>query len=161
MDKMTYMPIGVIRSPFKKPSQMPIQPAGGEGVKGTVEVFSDYVEGLRDLEGFSHITLIYHFHLVRSYSLIVKPFLDENMHGVFATRAPTRPNPIGTSTLRLVRVEDNLLHVENVDIVDGTPLLDIKPYVPDFDAPPADNIGWLTGKTKVARGKKSDRRFTT
>jgi tRNA-Thr(GGU) m(6)t(6)A37 methyltransferase TsaA len=161
MKKITYTPIGVIHSPFKKPSQMPIQAAGAAGIEGTVEIFPDCAEGLRDLEGFSHIILIYHFHMVNSYSLTVKPFLDENMRGVFATRAPTRPNPIGTSTVRLVKVEGNVLHVDNVDIVDGTPLLDIKPYVPDFDAPSAGSIGWLTGKTKAMQVKKSDRRFTT
>ena len=133
MGKITYNPIGVIHSPFKDIKGMPIQPAGAKGIAGTIEIKPEYVDGLQDIEGFSHIILIYHFHLAKGYSLKVKPFLDENLRGVFATRAPRRPNHIGISVVKLVRVEDTILHIEDIDIVDGTPLLDIKPYVPEFD----------------------------
>jgi tRNA-Thr(GGU) m(6)t(6)A37 methyltransferase TsaA len=146
MKKITYNPIGLIHSPFNNIKGMPIQPAGAIGVTGTVEIKQEYVDGLKDIEGFSHIILIYHFHLSKNYSLKVKPFLDDNLHGVFATRAPRRPNPIGLSVVRLVKVEGCILHIEDVDIVDGTPLLDIKPYVPEFDIHETQKIGWLSEK---------------
>ncbi len=159
MNEITYKPIGIIHSPFERPDSMPIQSSSAWGVRGTVEVFPDYALGLRDLNGFSHIILLYHFHLAKSFSLMVKPFLDDDMRGVFATRAPTRPNSIGISTVRLVEIKGNILDVEDVDILDGTPLLDIKPYVPDFDVREVDRIGWLTGKTKALSKTKSDSRF--
>ena len=118
-----------------------------------------YTEGLNDLEGFSHIILLYHFHRSEGYALTVKPFLDDAMRGVFATRAPKRPNPIGFSIVRLVKVEDRTLSIEGVDIIDGTPLLDIKPYVPEFDGPKAERTGWLSGKAEKANVVKADRRF--
>jgi tRNA-Thr(GGU) m(6)t(6)A37 methyltransferase TsaA len=138
---------------------MPIQPAGAQGVAGTVELDPAYAEGLADLEGFSHICLLYHLHLSQGFSLVVKPFMDDTRRGLFATRAPKRPNPIGLSVVRLVRVEGRRLHVENVDVVDGTPLLDIKPYVPAFDAPEDVRLGWLTGRTDRATGMQADERF--
>ena len=159
MGKITYNPIGVIHSSFKDIKGMPIQPAGAKGVQGTVEINPEYVDGLQDLEGFSHIMLIYHFHLSKDYSLKVKPFMDENLRGVFATRAPKRPNPIGISVVRLVRVEGNILCIENIDIVDGTPLLDIKPYVPEFDIAEERRIGWLSEKAKKVHKVKADERF--
>jgi tRNA-Thr(GGU) m(6)t(6)A37 methyltransferase TsaA len=119
----------------------------------------EYVEGLKDLDGFSHIILLYHFHLSRGYSLTVKPFLDDKLHGVFATRAPKRPNPIGISIVRLLSIEGNILSIKDVDIVDGTPLLDIKPYVPEFDSIQTANIGWLSDKVKQAQHHKADDRF--
>jgi len=128
-------------------------------VPGTVEVFSEYSEGLKDLAGFSHIILIYHFHKVAESKLIVTPFMDDQPRGVFATRAPKRPNPIGISVVRLLEIEGSTLKVENVDILDGTPLIDIKPYVPDFDQYPADRVGWLEHGKKGVKGKKSDGRF--
>ena len=107
---------------------MPIQPSGAKGVAGTIEISPDFIEGLKDLDGFSHIILIYHFHLSKEYTLSVKPFMDDKLRGVFATRAPRRPNPIGISVVKLIKVEPrNLLYTENLDIIDGTPLLDIKP----------------------------------
>ena len=128
---------------------MPIQAVAAEGVEGSIELAPEYGDGLRDIEGFSHIILVYHFHLGRrSTSLTVTPFLDDEPHGLFATWSPKRPNPIGLSTVRLVRVEGLTLHVEEVDVVDGTPLLDIKPYVPAFDvreAPASD--GWRKTST--------------
>ncbi len=141
MKKIVYQPIGTTHSPFQTIQGMPIQPAGAKGVQGTVEINPEYVDGLQDLEGFSHIILIYHFHLAKGYSLKVKPFMDENLRGVFATRAPRRPNRIGISVVKLVRVEGTILHIEDIDIVDGTPLLDIKPYVPEFDIAEEEKIG--------------------
>jgi tRNA-Thr(GGU) m(6)t(6)A37 methyltransferase TsaA len=157
--KIEFEPIGMIRTPFTKPEGMPIQPTGAAGVRGTVEVFPDFAEGLEDLDGFSHIVLIYHFHRASAPKLTVIPFLDSEKRGVFATRAPSRPNPIGLSVVRLVRVEGTILYVENVDILDGTPLLDIKPHVPDLDAPPADRVGWLKRAKRRATRKKADDRF--
>lgn len=159
MGKITYNPIGVIHSPFKDIKGMPIQPKGAKGIAGTIEIKPEYADGLKDIEGFSHIILIYHFHLSRGYSLKVKPFLDDNLHGVFATRAPKRPNPIGISVVRLRKIAGNILHIEDVDIVDGTPLLDIKPYVPEFDVQETIQIGWLAEKADKASQEKSDGRF--
>lgn len=138
---------------------MPIQPAGADGVKGTVEVFEDFRQGLKDLEGFSHIILLYHFHLSRSFNLHVVPFLDSEPRGLFATRAPGRPNPIGLSVVQLEKIEDGVLHIRNVDILDGTPLLDIKPYVPQFHAPGPARTGWLENVVKTVAKRTSDKRF--
>jgi tRNA-Thr(GGU) m(6)t(6)A37 methyltransferase TsaA len=144
MAEIRYKPIGIIHSPFKEPRDAPIQPTAAFDSEGTVEIFPEYLEGIKDIEGFSYIILIYHFHLSRGFSLKVKPFLDEKLRGVFATRAPARPNPVGLSIVRLVKVEGEKLYIRNVDIVDGTPLLDIKPYVPEFDSQEAEKIGWLS-----------------
>ena len=138
---------------------MPIQPMGAKGFQGTIKVEPEYVDGIKDLEGFSHIFLIYHFHLSRGYSLHVEPFMDDDLHGVFATRAPKRPNPLGISVVRLVRVEGVILHIEDVDRVDGTPLWDIKPYVSKFDALKSERIGWLFKKANKVYKVKSDARF--
>jgi len=138
---------------------MPIQPTGATNVRGMVEVFPELTEGLRDLEGFSHIILLYHFHMVREHKLVVVPFLDSSPRGIFATRAPKRPNPIGLSVVKLVSIEDNQLHIEGVDILDGTPLLDIKPYVPEFDAPMVNRIGWMEAVKGKVKDKRSDSRF--
>jgi len=159
MGKITYSPIGIVHSPFKEVEGMPIQPSGAVGIKGTVEVFTRYSAGLKDITGFSHIILVYHFHLSKGYALEVKPFMEEEAHGIFAMRAPARPNPIGISVVHLVGIEDNILHIKDVDIVDGTPLLDIKPYVPDFDRQAVERIGWLTGRSRLVREHKSDTRF--
>jgi tRNA-Thr(GGU) m(6)t(6)A37 methyltransferase TsaA len=157
--EIKYKQIGVIRSTFKEVEGMPIQPTGAQGVKGMVEVFEEYCAGLKDIEGFSHIILLYHFHLAVGYSLEARPFLDGEARGVFAMRGPARPNPIGISVVRLVKVEGCILHIEDVDIVDGTPLLDIKPYVPDFDWRKGERVGWLSGKSGNVRRERSDRRF--
>ena len=121
----------------------------------------EYVEGLKDLEGFLHIILICHFHQSKPYSLLVKPYLDENLRGVFATRASSRPNPIGLSIVRLTKVEDNILHIQDVDIIDNTPVLDIKPYVPRFDQRETTKIGWLKNKINKMTSTSDDGRFTT
>ena len=157
--KIEYQPIGIIHTPFTEPDGMPIQPAGAAGVAGRVEVFAQYREGLRDLDGFSHIILLYHFHRSRGFTLRVVPFLDTRPRGVFATRAPRRPNSVGLSVVRLRRVEDGVLHVENVDILDGTPLIDIKPYVPEFEGQAEVRTGWLAEARGKAAQHKSDRRF--
>ena len=159
MSRLTFSPIGSIHSPFKDAKGMPIQPSGARGVKGTVVVDEKFTDGLKDLDGFSHIILIYYFHLSRDYSLKVIPFLDENEHGLFATRAPRRPNPIGISVVRLLGIEGSTLHVENVDIVDATPLLDIKPYAPEFDCVENIRLGWLEKRAEKAKNHRSDERF--
>jgi tRNA-Thr(GGU) m(6)t(6)A37 methyltransferase TsaA len=159
MDEITYRPIGIVHSPFKEPRGTPIQPAAAQGVAGSVELFPEYVEGLADLDGFSHVILIYHFHLSRKPSLRVKPFMDDEVHGVFAVRAPSRPNPIGISAVRLVGVEGNVLHIQDVDIVDGTPLLDIKPYVPEFDVRAVERVGWLEKNVHRLATSQDDGRF--
>jgi len=160
MHEIKYTPIGIIHSPFKEPKGTPIQPAGAEDIDGTVEVFPEYAEGLKDVEGFSHIILIYHFHLSKKSPLKVKPYMDNNAHGVFAMRGPSRPNPIGISIVRLVRIEENILHIRDVDIVDGTPLLDIKPYVPEFDIREVKKSGWLDKNVHKLSSSKDDGRFT-
>ena len=162
---MTHMkieldPIGILHSPFTTLEGMPIQPVGGKGIKGTVEVFKEYEAGLKDLEGFSHIILIYYFHKSGGYSLSVTPFLDTQERGVFATRAPKRPNAIGISVVKLDQIEGRTLYIENIDILDGTPLLDIKPYVPGFEAVENIRQGWLENSGVQARAKKADKRFT-
>ncbi len=154
-----FTPIGVIHTPFTDKKGMPIQPAGAAGVQGTVELLPEYAPGLQDLDGFSHIILLYRFHESRGYDLRVVPFLDTVKHGVFATRAPRRPNPIGLSVVRLIGIEGNRLTVENVDMLDGTPLLDIKPYVPAFDTQTDVRTGWLEEAGRRAVDARSDGRF--
>jgi tRNA-Thr(GGU) m(6)t(6)A37 methyltransferase TsaA len=152
-------PIGIIHTPFRKLEGMPIQPAGAVGVKGTVEVFEKFQAGLKDLDGFSHIILLYIFHRSHGFKLEVVPFMDTQPRGLFATRAPKRPNPIGLSTVQLDKIENGNLHVQNVDILDGTPLLDIKPYVPEFDNQARIRSGWLERERKTVDYRKSDDRF--
>ena len=159
MTDIKYRPIGIIHSPFEGPNGTPIQPAGAKGINGSVEVFPQYAEGLKDVEGFSHIILIYHFHLSGESSLTAKPYMDTESHGVFAMRGPSRPNSIGISVVRLVKVEENILRIKDVDIVNGTPLLDIKPYVPEFDIRDVENIGWLEKKVHKLSESKDDGRF--
>jgi len=159
MVNISYQPIGIIHSPFVGIYDVPIQPTAARGIRGTVEVFAPFAAGLKDLDGFSHIFLLYHFHLVTQVRLSVVPFLDNKPRGVLATRAPTRPNPIGLSVVRLSGVEGLVLHIEDVDIVDGTPLLDIKPYVPEFDHCSAERVGWLGPARAKVKEKRSDDRF--
>lgn len=157
--EINYKPIGIINTPFKRKKGMPIQPAGAEGIKGTIELNPEYLNGLLDLDDFSHIYLIYHFHKSEGYKLQVKPFLDQNIHGVFATRAPNRPNPIGFSIVKLIHIEGNILEIENVDMLDGTPLLDIKPFIPAFDFYATDKTGWMNYTKENLKNIKSDNRF--
>ena len=150
--------IGVIRTPFNDPGGMPIQPCGAEGIRGTVEVFPEYTAGLKDIEGFSRIFLIYYFHRCSGWEAEVIPFLDNQARGVFATRAPRRPNPIGLSSVKLLSREGNVLEVEDVDVVDRTPLLDIKPYIPAVDSYPGERCGWFPEDGTI-RTARSDGRF--
>jgi tRNA-Thr(GGU) m(6)t(6)A37 methyltransferase TsaA len=157
---MELTPIGIIHSPFKKLEGMPVQPAGAVGVRGNIEVFEEYRAGLKNLDGFSHIILLYLLHRSEGFTLEVVPFLDDQPRGVFATRAPRRPNPIGLSVVQLDRIERGVLHVQNVDILNGTPLLDIKPYVPDFDRHEEVRTGWYEQARRTADRLRSDSRFT-
>ncbi len=159
MNEIKYIQIGIINSPFKEPKGTPIQPIATQGIDGTVEVFQEYTEGLKDIDGFSHIILVYHFHLSKESSLKVIPFMDDQTHGVFSTRAPNRPNPIGISVVRLVNIEGNILQVKDLDIVNGTPLLDIKPYVPEFDIRDVKKKGWLKNNVNKLSTSKDDGRF--
>ena len=161
MVSIKYHPIGIIHSPHKSTEGTPIQPTGAKGIKGKIEIFPEYTEGLSDLAEFSHIFILYHFHLSRKYSLKVKPFLDDQERGLFATRAPSRPNPIGLSVVRLIDVKKGNLHVQDVDVVDGTPLLDIKPYVPEFDVREVDKQGWIGKNTGKVGDVVDDGRFST
>jgi len=151
--------IGTIRTPFAGPVGTPIQPAFAEEAPGTVEVFAPFTAGLADLEGFERIWLIYWFHKAGPVQLRVRPFMDEGERGLFATRAPCRPNPIGISCVRLLAIEHNILRVADVDMLDGTPLLDIKPYAPCFDCFGVQRIGWLA---QADRGQTTaDDRFSS
>jgi len=152
--------IGTIHSPFTSLEGMPIQPVGAAGVKGTVEVAEEFAAGLKDLDGFSHIILLYGFHRSEGFKLTVLPFMDKKPHGIFATRAPKRPGAIGLSVVRLDRVDGGTLHIDGVDILDGTPLFDIKPYVPDFDPQGEVRTGWYGEVGASALAEKSDTRFT-
>lgn len=159
MSSIVLQPIGVIHTPYSSVKGVPIQPVGARGVSGVVEVAPLYEGCLRDLEEFSHVILLYHFHLAGAWTPEVTPFMDDRPHGLFATRAPSRPNAIGISVVRLVRVEGLNLHVEDVDVVDGTPLLDIKPYLPEFDCREVERRGWLEGHAGKAGQLRSDGRF--
>ncbi len=159
MNEIMFKSIGVIHTPFKEPKGAPIQPRRSKGANGTIEIYPEYVNGLKDLDGFSHITLIYNFHLSEGFNLEVVPFLDKNKRGLFATRAPRRPNQIGLSTVELLKIENNILHIKNVDMVDSTPLLDIKPYVPEFDSHTNIKIGWLKDKAGKSDDTEADDRF--
>lgn len=154
-----YHPIGVLYTPFIDPAGMPIQPSGASGVYGTAEIYPEYAAGLHDLAGFSHIILLYHFHHAPAPRLTVIPFLDTAARGIFATRAPARPNPIGLSVVRLLRCEGATLFLEAVDMLDGTPLLDIKPYVPAFDYCAAESSGWLEAVQRHVEECRADKRF--
>ena len=157
---MNCQPIGQLRTPFKTIAEMPVQPCGARGVTGRIKLNADLAAGLDDLHGFSHLIVLYHFHNQSDVRLTVTPFLDNCEHGLFATRAPCRPNPIGLSVLRLQKVDGTTLEVMDVDMLDGTPLLDIKPYVPAFDQPQGDiRTGWLKTSVPGLVTARSDDRF--
>jgi tRNA (adenine37-N6)-methyltransferase len=139
--KFIIRPIGVIHSPFIEKEKTPIQASRSQAI-GQVEVYPEFADGLKDIEALSHIYLLYAFHESSGYDLRVKPFLDDQKHGIFATRHPRRPNPIGISIVKLLSRKENILTVEGIDTLDGTPLLDIKPYVPDFDLRTDVRAGW-------------------
>ena len=146
---IAYSPIGYFNTPHADVQGMPIQPVGAQGVRGSVSVLPEYVEGLADLDGFSHVIVLYHLHEIRGHQLTVTPFLDTREHGIF----------IGLSVLQLNGVEGGVVFLENVDVLDGTPVLDIKPYVPTFDIWPATRIGWFEGRSSNAEHHRSDARF--
>ena len=151
--------IGTIHSPFTSLKDMPIQPKGAKDTIGTIEIKEEYLEGLEDLDGFSHIYLLYNFHMATRTELTVTPFMDTSPRGVFSTRSPLRPNHIGLSIVELIGVEKNLLKVRGIDILDGTPLLDVKPYIESFDAVQDSRSGWMKGSVDEVATKRSDNRF--
>ena len=146
MEEIKLKPIGLVHSPFKEPIGVPKDSSNGMDYKGTIEIFSEYRNGLKDLEGFSHISVLCYFHKSEYSHLIVKPCLDDQLRSVFATRSPHRPNFIGLSVVELLRIEDGILHIRGIDMIEGTPVLDIKPYIPEFDSNEGIRIGWLEGK---------------
>ena len=157
--KIEFTPIGIIHTPFKTIENIPIQPAAGKTIEGWIEIFDEYTEGLSDLDGFSHIYLLFHLHRSKNYSLKLIPFLDTVKRGVFSTRSPARPNPLGLSIVEIVSIHDNIINIKGIDILDGSPLIDIKPYVPDFEVTKNIKKGWFEGKEKIIPGKLSDDRF--
>ncbi|MFN8446830.1 MAG: tRNA (N6-threonylcarbamoyladenosine(37)-N6)-methyltransferase TrmO [Caldilineaceae bacterium] len=159
LDPIQYTPIGIVHSPFQEEEGMPIQSIVAEDVVGSVEVDPAYAEGLQDIAGFSHLFLLCHLHRASRRALVVTPCLDEQPHGVFATRSPKRPNPIGLSIVQLLRVEGCLLHVAGLDLLDGTPVLDIKPYIPRFDSRETEQIGWFATRLHHLHKVRADGRF--
>ncbi|MFW8601162.1 tRNA (N6-threonylcarbamoyladenosine(37)-N6)-methyltransferase TrmO [Desulfobacterota bacterium M19] len=151
--------IGIIHSPYDSIEDMPIQPKGASGVEGCIAMDRKYIDGLQDIEGFSHIYLLYSFHKATRTELLVTPFMDKQTRGVFATRSPLRPNHIGISIVKLKRIKDNKIFVEDIDILDGTPLLDIKPYIDKFDTVQNSTSGWMQASDKEISKKRSDNRF--
>lgn len=160
MENVIYKPIGIVHSEFKSAVGVPIQ-SSLSNKTGKIEVYREYLDGLKDLEEFSHIILVYHLHQSSGYSLKVKPFLDDKEHGIFATRSPKRPNAIGLSVLEMVGIDGNILNVNRIDIVEGTPVLDIKPYVRKFDVWDNKKEGWFTEKVKGLTEHYSDDRFSS
>lgn len=154
---IAFRPIGIIHSEHVAPENTPIQPVFAQGCQGWIEVFPEFVPGLRDLDQFSHIYLVYHFHRAGQHKLLVKPFLEDVTHGIFATRAPCRPNAIGLSIVELDHISGNHVYLKGVDILDGTPLLDIKPYTARFDRIDTLRNGWQDGidnTTAQHRGRR-------
>jgi tRNA-Thr(GGU) m(6)t(6)A37 methyltransferase TsaA len=159
LDGVTFTPIGVVRTPFATHEGMPIQTVAAGGVRGRIELDRAYAEGLADLDGFTHLHLITYLHRTGAASLRVTPYLDTVERGVFATRSPKRPNPIGLSLVRLVGIEGAVLHIEELDLLDGTPLLDIKPYVPPFDDRADARFGWFELRAQNIHSVRADARF--
>jgi tRNA-Thr(GGU) m(6)t(6)A37 methyltransferase TsaA len=158
MDKVVFQPVGIIHTPFTEPQGTPISTIAGRGIKGTVEIFNEFVDGLKDIEGFSHLFLIYYMNRVSKKGLTGIPFMDDKPHGVFAMRSPLRPNHIGVSIVRLMAVHENILDIEDLDILDNTPLLDIKPYIPEMDD--ECRTGWFKGKIYKMQNTRDDGRYS-
>ena len=159
MPSFTAEYIGVIHSPFTRLEDMPIQPVGAQDATGTVVVDEQYAPGLKDLDGFSHLHLLYHFHRAGRVELAVVPYLDTTKRGVFATRSPLRPVQIGLSLVELISIDGNRLAIRGVDVLDGTPLLDIKPFIPHFDNRPDARSGWMQAPQAKVEKQRSDDRF--
>lgn len=160
MNDIIIKPIGTIFTPHLEIKNMPIQPLAAENLKAYIKLNPEYIEGLKDLEGFSHITLLYHFHKISAYELEVTPFMDTVPHGIFATRSPKRPNAIGISTVELIKIEGNILHIQHVDMLNETPLIDIKPFYPRYDNRENCKIGWLEKNKNMPIDRlRSDERF--
>ncbi len=159
MLEILYHPIGVVHSPFKQPEGTPIQAVAAKNTQAVIEIFPEFVQGLCDLEHFSHIIVLYHLHLAKKKGLMVIPFLDTKPHGVFATRSPGRPNPIGFSVVRLDKIEDHQIFVKDIDILDGSPVLDVKPYISQFDAFETTKMCWLGENIHKLNKTKDDGRF--
>jgi tRNA-Thr(GGU) m(6)t(6)A37 methyltransferase TsaA len=158
VNPVIYKPIGVIHSPFKDRVGIPRQAVGAPEVSAKIEMFDEYIDGLSDLDGFSHIVVVFHMHLIGQSSLKASPPWDNKGHGVFSTRSPFRPNPIGISVVRLEGIDRNILNISCVDMANGTPVLDIKPYIPDLNPTEGIRLGWLNGKVKgMNRSKSGDR----
>ena len=156
---ITCRPLGLVRCRFTDPVGMPIQTVGAPGETGRVELFPEYTAGLRDIEGFEYLILLTHLDRSAHERLEAKPFLDDQTHGVFATRVPTRPNRIGLSIVRLESVQGTVLHFSGNDMLDGTPVLDIKPYVPRFDVRQTERIGWFAKRVDAVAEVRSDDRM--
>ena len=160
IESVTFQTLGIIHTPFSEPQGTPISSTAGCGVKGTIEIFKQYAEGLKDIEGFSHLNLIYYMHRVQKDGLVGIPFMDDKPHGVFAMRSPLRPNHIGISIVKLLAVRGNILEIEDLDILDGTPLLDIKPFLPDVDSRTECRIGWFTSNIHKMSSTRDDGRYS-
>jgi len=156
---LTLEAMGIIHSPIDSPENAPIQPKGAADICGEVEVFPQFAAGLQDLEGFSHIYLLYHCHKAKRTELLVTPFMDTVQRGVFATRSPLRPNHIGLSIVELTGIQDNILQIKGVDVIDQTPLLDIKPYIHNFDSVSQSKSGWMKADAEAVSARRSDDRF--
>jgi tRNA-Thr(GGU) m(6)t(6)A37 methyltransferase TsaA len=162
MERITLQPIGIIHTPFTSIENMPIQPQAAPGIEGHIDLFPRYTDGLGDLDGFSHITLLFYLHKVSTTALRVTPFMDTVERGVFATRAPVRPNHIGLSTVRLNSINGGRVVISEVDILDGSPLLDIKPFYSRFDNRTDTVCGWLDNHTATEIAQiQSDNRFAS
>lgn len=161
METLTLTPVGIVHTPFASEEGMPLHSVAAEGVRGQIEIDPAYTPAMADLEGFSHIWVLTHLHKSRGQTLVVTPFLDTQTRGVFATRAPRRPNPIGLSLVRIERIEGNIIHILDPDMVDGTPVLDIKPYVPKYDSRTECRIGWYEGKVDRVNDTRADGRFVS
>ncbi|HEX3019894.1 MAG TPA: tRNA (N6-threonylcarbamoyladenosine(37)-N6)-methyltransferase TrmO [Chitinispirillaceae bacterium] len=160
MNQIIINPIGTIHTPHTDIKGMPIQPLAAAGIKGYIELLPEYVDGLKDLDGFSHVILIYHFHKINGYELVVTPFMDTEKRGIFSCKAPKRPNAIGISTVRLLGIDGNRLQIEEVDMLDGSPLIDIKPFYPRYDNRENVKIGWLENNRDMSLVRlRADERF--
>ena len=157
--EIVYRPIGLVHSLYRKKTGVPIQGSLSEKSQGTAEVFAQFEAGLQDIEGFSHLILIYHMHKVDGVDLVCRHFLQDEDPGIFAVRSPRRPNPIGFSVVRLERREGRMLHISEVDIMDQTPILDIKPWVCHFDTRRDTRSGWFDEALKGVKARDADDRF--